>query len=91
MKYPREISTYCPRCGTHTRHSISIYKKGKERTLAQGRRRYNRKLKGYGSFPRQIFHRNAKVNKKTLPIATCKQCGHKTPRKGLRLKRFELV
>ncbi|MFX0098045.1 MAG: 50S ribosomal protein L44e [Candidatus Hodarchaeota archaeon] len=92
LKHPREVRTFCPKCNTHTAHAISIYKKGKERkVIAQGWRRFNRKKKGYGSTPRPIFKRNAKINKKTLPIATCKECGRKDHRVALRLKKFELV
>jgi len=49
MKIPRQIRTYCPRCRKHTVHSVTIYKHGKRRTLAQGQRRYLRKQEGYGS------------------------------------------
>ncbi|MHA1792067.1 MAG: 50S ribosomal protein L44e [Promethearchaeota archaeon] len=92
MKFPRTLNRYCPRCGRHTEHSVSIYKRGKERKiLAEGWRRFNRKKKGYGSTPRPIFRKNAKINKKTLPIATCKECGRKDHMKAIRLKKFELM
>ncbi|MHA1681111.1 MAG: 50S ribosomal protein L44e [Promethearchaeota archaeon] len=91
MKHPREINRYCPKCGRHSAHTVSIYKKSKERSLAQGRRRFNRKLKGYRGYPRPVFHKNAKVNKKFLPILTCKECGRKQTKPALRLKKFELV
>jgi len=38
MKIPKERRTYCPKCKKQTVHSISIYKKGKERTSALGAR-----------------------------------------------------
>ncbi|MBD3185911.1 50S ribosomal protein L44e [Candidatus Bathyarchaeota archaeon] len=91
MKHPRNIRRYCPKCGKHTEHSVSIYKKRPKSRLKQGERRYARKSKGYGSFPRPVFKRNAKVNKKFLPMLTCKECDRKSSKKGLRLKRFELV
>nr|MDO8108946.1 50S ribosomal protein L44e [Candidatus Sigynarchaeota archaeon] len=91
MKHPRETSCYCKACGKHTMHAVSIYKKGKERTLAEGRRRYDRKLRGYGSQPKPIFHRNSKVNKRTMPMLTCRECGSKCFAKAQRLKKFELV
>ena len=67
-----------------------MYKKGKERMLNQGRRRVERKKRGYGSFPKEIFHKNAKINKKSLPILECTECGNKHYAKSYRVKRFEL-
>ncbi|MEM2129422.1 MAG: 50S ribosomal protein L44e, partial [Candidatus Bathyarchaeia archaeon] len=29
MNVPKEISTYCPKCKTHTSHSVSLYKEGR--------------------------------------------------------------
>jgi large subunit ribosomal protein L44e len=91
MKHPREVSWYCPKCGKHTMHGVSIYKKGKERKLSEGRRRYDRKLRGYGSQPKPIFHNNCKVNKRTTPVLACKECGRKDFGHGQRLKKYELV
>ncbi|MHA1678278.1 MAG: 50S ribosomal protein L44e, partial [Promethearchaeota archaeon] len=51
MKYPKTVRRYCKSCRQHTIHNVSIYKKGKERMLNHGRRRLERKKKGYGSFP----------------------------------------
>ncbi|MBD3341211.1 MAG: 50S ribosomal protein L44e [Candidatus Lokiarchaeota archaeon] len=90
MKFPKTINRYCPNCRHHTTHSVSIYKKSKERKLNQGRRRVDRKKKGYGSFPKEIFHKNAKINKKTLPILECTECGKKHYGKAYRVKKFEL-
>ncbi|MBY9013362.1 MAG: 50S ribosomal protein L44e, partial [Candidatus Lokiarchaeota archaeon] len=52
MKYPRSINRYCPTCRSHKVHNVSMYKKGKERMLNHGRRRLERKKRGYGSFPK---------------------------------------
>ena len=45
---PKSRTTYCPYkdCKTHTVHKVAQYKKGKESTAAQGRRRYDRKQSG---------------------------------------------
>lgn len=45
---PKARKTYCPykTCRTHTTHKVAQYKKGKESTAAQGRRRYDRKQSG---------------------------------------------
>jgi large subunit ribosomal protein L44e len=71
-------------------HNVALYKKGKERMLNQGRRRVERKKKGYGSFPKEIFHRNAKINKRSTPLLECSECGKKHYAKSYRVKRMEL-
>ncbi len=58
--------------------------------LNQGRRRLERKKRGYGSFPKQIFHKNAKVNKRATPLLECPKCGKKQYAKSYRVKRLEL-
>ena len=90
MKYPKTISRYCPSCRSHKTHNVSLYKAGKERTLNAGRRRVERKKRGYGSFPKEIFHKNAKVNKRSTPVLECTECGKKQYAKSYRVKRLEL-
>lgn len=92
MRVPKERRTYCPHCKHHTTHTVSIYKKAKERkNTAEGWRRYNRKKAGYGSQPKEVFRKKAKLNKKTLPILKCQECGKKRHGKAIRLKKYELV
>ena len=45
MKFPRTINRYCPKCRAHTTHNVSLYKKGKESMLAQGKRRFEKGLR----------------------------------------------
>lgn len=90
MKYPKEVNRYCKSCRKHSKHAVSIYKKGKERMLNQGRRRLERKKKGYGSFPKEIFHKNAKVNKRTQLLFECSECKKKFYGKSYRVSKFEL-
>jgi len=59
--------------------------------LAQGQRRYLRKLKGYGSKRKPEQKRFAKVTKKVVLKLKCTQCGYIQHRKGIRMKRYELV
>lgn len=91
MKVPRSIRTNCPKCKTHTDHSISIYKAGKRRGAKAGERRQARRKKGYGGqkFPSQ--HNQAKVTKKQVLQLTCKECNYMLQRKGMRLKKLEIV
>jgi len=70
--------------------SVSLYKKGKENKMAQGKRRFEKKKKGYGSFPKEIFHKNAKINKRSTPLLECSECGKKQYAKSYRIKKFEL-
>ena len=91
MKIPKKIRTYCPRCRIHTEHSVTIYKHGKRRALAEGERRYRRKQKGYGSKRKPEQKRFAKVTKKVVLKLKCTKCGYISHREGIRLKKFELV
>ncbi|MCX8196325.1 MAG: 50S ribosomal protein L44e [Acidilobaceae archaeon] len=91
MKFPKKIRTYCPRCKAHSEHSVSIYKHGQRRTLAEGQRRYLRKQEGYGSKRKPEQKRLAKVNKRITLKISCSQCGYKRHILNLRLKKVELV
>ncbi len=91
MKVPKEINRYCDRCKAHTNHKISIYKKGKDSIMVQGKRRYLRKLEGFGSQPKPIQHNQAKVNKKTTPMYKCSKCGRVHAGIALRLKKYEIM
>lgn len=91
MRIPKMIVTYCPRCRTHTEHSVSIYKHGKRRALAQGERRYRAKKKGYGSKRKSEQKRFAKVTKKIVLKLKCRKCGYILHRRGIRMKKYELV
>ena len=90
MKYPRTTRRYCPYCRSHHIHNVSLYKKGKDGMLKHGKRRLEKKKRGYGSFPKEIFHKNAKVNKRSTPVLECTECGKKHYAKSYRVKRFEL-
>ena len=91
MKYPKKIKSICPHCKKHQDFNVSIYKKSKERVLSESARRYKRKKRGYGSQPKPIFRKNAKVNKKTLPLLKCTVCGHIKHGTPQRIKKFELI
>jgi large subunit ribosomal protein L44e len=91
MRVPSVMRVHCPRCKTHTEHSVSLYKKGRERVLSQGRRRYNRKLTGYGSQPKPEQKKFAKTTKKQSLVLKCKKCGYTLMRYGIRLKKLEIV
>jgi large subunit ribosomal protein L44e len=91
LKAPKTLNTYCPRCKVHTEHSVSLYKAGRRRALAQGERRYAAKKEGYGSKRKPEQKRFAKVTKKQVLKLTCRQCGYISHRKGVRAKKLEVV
>ncbi len=91
MRIPKKLNSYCPRCKTHTEHTVTIYKHGKRRSLAEGERRYARKQEGYGSKRKPEQKRFAKVTKKVVLKLKCSKCGYITHRRGIRIKKAELV
>ncbi|WP_455276762.1 50S ribosomal protein L44e [[Eubacterium] cellulosolvens] len=90
MKFVKEINTHCPKCKRHTIHSISLYKKGKERSLAGGVRRHEREKHGYGGQKWPELKRTAKTTKKQLLKLKCKDCGYVVSRLGIRLRKLEI-
>jgi len=91
MKFPKQIRTYCPRCRSHTVHQVTLYRPGKRRTLAQGQRRYLRKLKGYGSKRKPEQKEFAKTTEKQVVKLKCSNCGYIQHRCLGRMKKLELV
>ncbi len=91
MRKPKIQKRFCKHCKKHTKHKITLYKKGKERASAEGKRRYERKQKGYGSQSKPIQRNQAKINKKSTPIFQCTECSKKSIGKSYRVKRFELI
>lgn len=91
MKFPKTIKTYCDFCRKHTEHTVELAKKKTRRTMAQGQRRFLRKLKGYTSFPRPKPDYE-KATKRVDIRYKCTVCGKKhTKGSGWRAKKFEIV
>jgi large subunit ribosomal protein L44e len=91
MKIPRNQRTYCPRCKTHTEHTVSIYKAGKRKGAKRGERRQAERRKGYGGQKYPLQHNQAKVSKKQTQVLECRECNYKIMRRGIRVKRMEIV
>lgn len=91
VKIPKEMNTFCQSCKKHTPHSVSLYKKGKERASSWGARRQAGRKRGYGGqkFPELI--RTAKTTKKATLKLKCKECNKESMRKGIRLRKAEIV
>jgi len=91
MKMPKEVRILCPYCKKYTQHTVEIVKKRPRRTLSLGQRKFLKKLKGYGSFPRPKPDYEKPTKKIDLRFK-CKECGKKhTKGKGFRVKKFQLV
>jgi large subunit ribosomal protein L44e len=91
MKFPKEIRTSCQHCHHHTIHTVSIYKRGKERASSWGARRQAKRKRGYGGqkFPELV--RTAKTTKKATLRLKCKECNKEVMRDGIRLRKAEIV
>jgi large subunit ribosomal protein L44e len=91
LKVPKEISTYCPKCKSHTDHQVALYKKGKERAMSDGARRQDRRKHGYGGQKFPELKRTAKTTKKMLLRLTCRTCDYSVYRFGIRLRKLEIT
>lgn len=80
MKFPNTIKTHCKYCNKHTQHEVKLSRKGKERALSQGRRKYERIKKGYGGSPRTPKKPVYKIGKRPVLILKCKSCGKREQR-----------
>jgi large subunit ribosomal protein L44e len=92
MHFPKQIMTYCPKCDKHTLHNVELAKKRPRGIMTHGMRRFNRKMKGYGSFPKENPKGREKPTKKLDLRYECTVC-HKKHMRGMgwRAKKFELV
>ena len=68
VNVPKTRRTFCAaaKCRKHTLHKVTQYKAGKASIAAQGKRRYDRKQKGYGGQTKPIFRKKAKTTKKIV-------------------------
>ena len=91
MKFPKEIRTNCPNCHKHTVHTVSLYRRGKERASSWGARRQAHRKQGYGGqkFPELV--RTAKTTKKATLRLKCKECNKEAMRDGIRLRKAEIA
>ena len=92
MEVPKTQRRYCPYCRKHTIHTIRRIGIGKiKRRMAEGQRRFKRKMKGFGSFPRPNPKGRAKPTRKLDLRYKCKECGKEHMiGKGFRTKKFEI-
>lgn len=94
MKYPKIIRTYCPFCKKHNDHKVIHVKKRGRSTAhpnSQSVKRFDRKMKGYGSFPRPNPKGEGKPTKKLDLRMQCTVCKKSHTKKGFRVKKFEIT
>merc|ERR1711904_134788 len=63
---PKTMRSYSKFDKKHLVFKVSVAKRGKESTKAQGKRRYDEKQKGYGGQTKPIFRKKAKTTKKLI-------------------------
>eukprot|EP00164_Ancoracysta_twista_P000995 GFYU01001300.1.p2 GENE.GFYU01001300.1~~GFYU01001300.1.p2 ORF type:complete len:129 (+),score=33.01 GFYU01001300.1:286-672(+) len=92
VNVPKTRNTYCKHkeCRKHTLHKVSQYKTGRASLFAQGKRRYDRKQKGFGGQTKPVFRKKAKTTKKITLRLECTVCKQKTQLAIKRCKSFEL-
>ena len=91
VNMPKAKKTFCRfNCKKHTQHKVTQYKKGKESTCAQGRRRYDNKQSGFGGQKKPIFRKKAKTTKKVVLKLECNKCKRKNLKQIARCKTFTL-
>ncbi|MBI2583605.1 MAG: 50S ribosomal protein L44e [Candidatus Aenigmarchaeota archaeon] len=92
MKIPKKQRRYCIYCKKHTEHTLEEAKRRPRRTMAQGQRRFLRKMRGYGSFPKENPKGREKATKKVDFRYKCSECKKAHPiGKGFRIKKVEKV
>eukprot|EP00026_Physarum_polycephalum_P021754 Phypoly_transcript_25227.p1 GENE.Phypoly_transcript_25227~~Phypoly_transcript_25227.p1 ORF type:complete len:105 (+),score=18.70 Phypoly_transcript_25227:97-411(+) len=90
VNVPKTRNTFCTRCNKHNSHKVTQYKAGKASLYAQGKRRYDRKQRGFGGQTKPVFHKKAKTTKKIVLRLECTKCGFKNQQTLKRCKHFEL-
>ena len=92
MNIPKQQKKYCVKCKKHTMQNVDVAKRKPRSTLARGQRRFLRKMKGYGSFPKENPKGREKATKKIDLRYTCSVCNKKQViGKGLRIKKIEWI
>lgn len=69
MNVPKQRRTFCKKCKCHKLHKVTQYKKSKERSASQGRRRYDRKQQGFGGQTKPIFRKKVRILNRNQCIA----------------------
>lgn len=89
---PKTVRIFCPHCKKHTDHSVDFSKKRPRGAMSHGQRIFKRKMKGYGSFPKENPKGREKPTRRVDLRYKCSVC-KKSHMKGggWRAKKLELV
>ena len=70
MKMKKELNKFCPKCKKFTVQAVAIYKKGKDRKMAEGARRHAEDKKGYGGqkFPELKARKRYKIKENYIGV-----------------------
>ena len=85
----KKVRKLCPMCRKHTEQSVELVKNRPRSELRAGQKRFRRKLKGYGSFPRPKPAGREKTVRKLDLRYKCSGCNKKYSKKGFRSGKFE--
>ena len=77
MKMPKNQRKYCPFCRKHTEHIVEEAKRKPRRQDTRSQRRFLRKMKGYGSFPKENPKGREKPTRKLDFRYKCTDCNKK--------------
>lgn len=90
MKYPKKVRRFCPKCRKHTEHIVEESKRRPRRENTKSQRRFRRKERGYGSFPKENPKGREKPTRKVDLRFKCTVCNKKhTIGSGYRIKKIE--
>ena len=90
MIIPKKQKRYCNFCKKHTEHTVDEAKRRPRRSVTKSQRRFLRKLKGYGSFPKENPKGREKPTRKLDFRYTCSECKKKhSVGTGFRVKKIE--
>ncbi len=90
MLVPKKQNRYCPFCKKHTEHTVEEAKRRPRRETTKSQRRFRRKMKGYGSFPKENPHGREKPTRRIDLRYKCSVCKKKhSIGTGVRIKKLE--
>ena len=91
MNIPKIMNIFCKWCAKHTSHTVETVKKKPKRAMSLGERRFQRKMKGYGSFPKPMPDGKKPTQRQDLRYR-CAECKKADTRKTTyRVKKFQII
>eukprot|EP00803_Ostreobium_quekettii_P009712 evm.model.scf_343.2 EVM.evm.TU.scf_343.2 scf_343:3575-5329(-) len=92
VNVPKLKRAFCKHkdCRKHVAFKVTQYKTGKASLYVQGKRRYDRKQRGYGGQTKPVFKKKAKTTKKIVLRLSCPECKMTSLLPIKRCKHFEI-